>query len=189
MKLRLSCGVRRRNAEIRYAVGGWRGGQSQDAGRDVRRRDRVDIRERVRIDRQGHFTCRIRHNVGEFERVDNVVTIDDITKNVIVIVERFSGVKRNVKLSVARAGTAVGICDRSAATVRQNVGIFVRNLKTGAARSRAGRRAALKHKAGHDTMDLESFIVIRRNQIKEMSRRIRRLAFGGKQLQDNVAYR
>ena len=115
-------------------------------------------------------------NFRVLERLDHVVTVHDVSEDIVAAVKPIGRVKGDIELRVARIRPAVGVSDGTASTMRQDVAMFVGDRQSRSADAVPIRRAALEHKAGHDTVKTQTFVIVARHKFEEVTRRIRRLA-------------
>ena len=163
--------------------------EAKRAVRDVFRFEDANVFELVRFDRFRLFARGVGDDLRFFDFVDNVVTVDDVTENVVTAVEPRRFVEGDVNLRVARVRALVCERDHSGAAVRQQIGMFVDDRLPGAFVARAVRGAALEHKAGVNPVERFPFVVAVVDQFQEVRRGVRRLALRFEELQNDFAER
>ena len=156
---------------------------------DFARLENANVAKLVSFNRLRLFARRVRDDFRFLNFGDNVVTVDDVTENVVAAVEPRGRVERDVNLRVARVRAFVRERDDPGAAVRQNVRVFVGDRLPRAFVARAVRGAALEHEAGVNTVERFPFVVAVVDQFQEVRRRVRRLALRFEELQNDFAER
>ena len=178
-----------RDGDRRFAGNAFARDETQRAVFDFVRFENANVFELIRFDRFRLFARRVRDDRRFFDLVDNVVTVDDATEDVVAAVEPRRFVERDVNLRVARVRPLVRERDDSGAAVRQQVGMFVGDRLPGAFEARAVGRAALEHKAGVNAVERFAFVIAVVDKFEEMRGRVRRLALRFEELQNDFAER
>ena len=177
------------DGDRRFAGNAFARDEPERAVFDFVRFENANVFELVSFDRLRLFARRVRDDFRFLDLVDNVVTVDDVTENVVTAVEPRRFVERDVNLRVARVRAFVRERDDSGAAVRQQVGVFVGDRLTGAFVARAVRGAALEHKAGINAVERFPFVIAVVDQLHKVRRGVRRFAFRFEELQNDFAER
>ena len=99
---------------------------------DFARVENANVFELVSFDRFRLFAGRVRDDLRFFDLFDNVVTVDDVTEDVVLAVEPRRLVEGDVNLRVARVRAFIRERDDPGAAVREDVRVFVDDRLTGA---------------------------------------------------------